>query len=80
MEPWYRYNSLLYVKATAVAALPPEFAAAVIPEDVPLRDYRSPLWKLRCGVLRLLPDAAVLALARLKRRVLHMLVARWGAA
>lgn len=80
VEPWYRYNSLLYVKATAVAALPPEFAAAVIPEGVPLRDYRSPLWKLRCGVLRLLPDAAVLALARLKRRVLHMLVARWGAA
>lgn len=76
VEPWYRYNSLLYVRATALEALPEAFRAAVVPEDRPLADWRSPLWRLRCAFLQRLPAAWVLGLARLKRRVLHGLVLR----
>jgi len=80
VAPWYRYNTLLYVRADALADLSAVFRAAVVPGDRPLADCGSAWWRWRCAVLRRLPAPAVLALARLKRRALHGLLARWGAA
>lgn len=73
VEPWYRYNSVLYVHADHLADLPAAFAAAIVPADMPLAELASPWWRLRCAVLRRLPAGVILALARAKRRILSRL-------
>jgi SAM-dependent methyltransferase len=72
VAPWYRYNSILYVRDDAVAALPASFGRHVVPEGTPLPNYASAWWRLRCAILSLLPASVVQALARLKRRSLNL--------
>jgi hypothetical protein len=76
VEPWYRYNAVLYVRADKVPALPDALRIHVVPDDRALSDYASPWWRLRCGVISLLPGPVVLQLARAKRRLLRGLLSR----
>jgi SAM-dependent methyltransferase len=69
IEPWYRYNTLLYVHERAVAGLPQAILVCEIHSDTPINFPAPLLWRLRCGVLRLLPQALVHQLAKLKHRV-----------
>lgn len=66
IEPWYRYNVLLYVREAAVELLPEAIRVTEIPAHQPIPDFSSLIWRLRCGVIRLLPQAVVHHLARLK--------------
>lgn len=67
--PWYRYNSLLYVRRDRQAALAEEFRSskldgeAVVPTSAPL------YWQLRCAMLRPLSVATATRLAEYKHRV-----------
>ena len=54
--PWYRYNSILYVKAEAVSSLPEQVRQCLVPEGVPLSSYSSLAWNIRTMCLRLLPE------------------------
>jgi SAM-dependent methyltransferase len=76
VEPWYRFNTLLYVRAARIADLPESFAGHVVPHGQPLGNFASPLWRMRCGVVGLMPPRIVLALARAKRRVVSPALAR----
>ncbi|GAA0309695.1 class I SAM-dependent methyltransferase [Rhodovulum strictum] len=70
IEPWYRYNAILYVRADRLADLPAAYSAAIVPADAPLADLASGWWRLRCAIIRRLPAGAVLMLARTRRRLL----------
>jgi len=74
VEPWYRYNMLLYVHRSAVAGLPADFAATLVPEGAAIRDVSPLSYRLRCALMRPLPPDAVSRIAGLR----HVLRLRLG--
>jgi len=68
VAPWYRYNSMLYVAKEKLAELPTELSAEPVPENMQFQSFASPVWKLRCSILRLLPRNIIEVLAQIKHR------------
>jgi hypothetical protein len=68
IEPWYLYNTLLYIKEPIVSNFPDlyEFRISNIKE---IEDLRSLNWKIRCYLLKHLPYFAVNNLAKLKHKI-----------
>lgn len=67
VEPWYRYNSVLYVRQSAVSSLAPEIAATAV-KNGDLQETGSPLWKLRRACVGYLPIKTVTAIAQWNAR------------
>jgi SAM-dependent methyltransferase len=68
VEPWYRFNTLLFVRR---GALLPDLEGLLATERMPgepLRDFASTWWKSRNALLRLLPSTWIHRLACLKHR------------
>lgn len=63
IEPWYRYNMLLFVHDPYVASLPPEVKRTRVPDGAPVADVSPRSYQLRKGLLRCLPVPVVSALA-----------------
>jgi SAM-dependent methyltransferase len=76
VEPWYRYNALLYVHSQSIPLLPQAVAATRIPERRGIPDVAPLGWKLRCAVLRRLPVSIVTRLSVILHRVVVMLSKR----
>ncbi len=58
IEPWYRYNTLIYVNESRVGDLPQAISAhEVMPGDA-VPDVSPLSWKMRNGMIRLLPEPA----------------------
>ncbi|MAK61233.1 MAG: hypothetical protein CMK09_09670 [Ponticaulis sp.] len=55
IEPWYRYNTILYVAASSIEDLPEEVKATAIDETKPLSDPSPLTWRLRRALVRLMP-------------------------
>ena len=72
VEPWYRYNALLYIHSGSIPSLPPRVAATRIPEGSSIPDVAPLGWKLRCAVLRCLPVSMVTRLSVILHRVVVM--------
>ena len=73
IEPWYRYNCLLYATARIAAELAPEIQATRIPTGSQVAELAPALWRMRNAGLRALPAGVVQQLALLKHR-LHNLM------
>jgi SAM-dependent methyltransferase len=74
IEPWYRYNSMLFANSAGQARLAPAVLDTRLrPGEVP-REMGSPTWRLRCRLLRLAPRSLVNRLAQVK----HGWTTRWG--
>lgn len=73
VEPWYRYNALLYATEKAAAMLPLDVLATRLPSGVRVPNVAPLSWRMRNAVLRCLPGSAVHHLAVLKHRTLNML-------
>ncbi len=69
VEPWYRYNSILYANAAGRIRLRSDILLAETPAGVPLRRAGNASWKLRLAIVRILPRPMATALAQLKARV-----------
>ena len=69
VEPWYRYNSFLFVSKRRSALLPPTMRKTRIDEGSPVLDVAPLWWRARCGTLRLVPSPLVNRLAVAKHRV-----------
>lgn len=67
---WYRYNTFLYVRRECVKDLPPQLAAAIVPDQVALKDVSPLAFQLRKVVIGMLPFAAQHRIAWLKARLL----------
>jgi SAM-dependent methyltransferase len=76
IEPWYRYNALLYATDEAAARLPPDVRAARVPPDAPLPNLASLGWRARNACLRCLPRPVVHRLALLKHKAQNLAAAR----
>lgn len=68
VEPWYRFNTILYVSLERLDSLPERIRRTRIPDDEPIRDVSPVLYRLRKKVTALLPVPAVTAIAKLKER------------
>jgi len=66
IEPWYRYNTFLYVHEDRLPQLPDKFRASRIPDDRKLRDISPPLYKARKQLVRLLPVSLATRIAQAK--------------
>jgi len=63
VEPWYKFNTILYVRSAAISALPKSVIETEV-RDTGLRDSGDLLWNVRRGILRFLPHQVVTRLAR----------------
>lgn len=76
VAPWYRYNTLLYVKRETVESLPESLRRTRVPDSTPIRDV-SPLWyRARKQVIRRLPSWATQTLANAAKRMPRRLASR----
>jgi SAM-dependent methyltransferase len=66
VEPWYRYNTFLYVQSARVTG---ELVAVRVPEGEEPRDVAPPLYRLRRRAVGLLPVSAMTAIAQLKKHL-----------
>ena len=68
VAPWYRYNTLLYVKREHVDSLPESVRQTRLSHNSPIRDVSPLLYKLRKSVVRRLPYWATQALANAAKK------------
>lgn len=69
VAPWYRYNTLLYVKREAIGSLPESIRQTRLSKDTPIRDVSPLPYKVRKSIVRRLPPWATQALANVAKRI-----------
>ncbi len=69
VEPWYRYNTLLYANTAGAARLTPAIVASRLADETPIAAIAPLAWRLRCALLRNLSPAQITRLAELKHRL-----------
>ncbi len=70
VEPWYRYNAIVYVRDTAVADLPDHIRATGIPAGEKVRDGGDLMWKLRRNIVGHLPQGTVTKIAQARAKII----------
>lgn len=81
VEPWYRYNTLLFVRSEAVSLLPGYLQTALIAPHQPVKDYAPLSWRLRRAILSRLPNPVVSWIAQVKHTIvlaIHRLKSGWN--
>ncbi|MCF6431570.1 methyltransferase domain-containing protein [Leisingera sp. MMG026] len=70
VEPWYRYNTVLYANAAGRKNLPQAVLAAEVPagQNVPLAGSLG--WRMRRGIVSLMPQPVVTRIAQGRAAVL----------
>ena len=63
VEPWYRYNTMLFISKQGEEKISDAIRASRIPDDVRIDEGGSAAWKIRRLLVRILPRAAVDKLA-----------------
>ena len=70
IEPWYRYNTVLYVNQAGLAGLPDSVTRHALDEEQVLQNGGDPLWRLRCNVVSHLPRGTVTRIAQIRASVI----------
>jgi SAM-dependent methyltransferase len=68
IEPWYRYNTLLYASSERFDTLPEAVKRSRVPDNQTIPDLSPGLYKLRKQLVRLLPVSVATWLAKIKER------------
>jgi SAM-dependent methyltransferase len=66
VEPWYRYNALLFARDNVLARLDNAVQHTQIPDSTPVPDVAPLTWRLRNATLRRMPASLVQWLVALK--------------
>ncbi|WP_164731478.1 methyltransferase domain-containing protein [Entomomonas moraniae] len=66
VEPWYRYNMLLYVKETSINRLPQEVLLTHIKTEHPIPDFSPLTWRVRNKILFHMPECIKALLVKTK--------------
>lgn len=66
VEPWYRYNTLLYVKEASIDSLPSDVRDTEIPVGTDIPEMAPLTWTARRAVIRALPGVMVDILVKAK--------------
>lgn len=69
VEPWYRYNTVLYANATGMSRLAAGVMQYAVPDDTRFAKRANLIWRARCVVLRALPPQLILLLAHWKHEI-----------
>jgi hypothetical protein len=72
IEPWFKYNPLLFVQEAACAQLPEKVLRTRLAHGTPVRDLSPIAWRGRKLILSKMPTAVVSALSDLKHRATVM--------
>ena len=67
VEPWYRYNSFVFVRDDLVPTLPAEVQATRIAPHARIPDVSPAMYRLRKALFRPLPPSVITQFARLKK-------------
>jgi SAM-dependent methyltransferase len=78
IEPWYRYNVLLFATGDAALRLPPEVRATRLDPGAPVPNIAPLSWRMRNACLRCLPGAVVHRIAILKHRAMNLVATDAG--
>ncbi|KEJ96442.1 hypothetical protein SAMN05444149_103667 [Pseudosulfitobacter pseudonitzschiae] len=76
IEPWYRYNTVLYVNEAGRAGLPAAVTDHVVDADKALQNGGDAMWRLRRNVVSMLPQGTVTRIAQARAGII---AARAGA-
>lgn len=68
IEPWYRFNTIIYVDAAGSRRLPRQILDTRVPDQVPLADFSPWPWRARKAVLRPLPVGVIDWMAAINAR------------
>ncbi len=66
VEPWYRYNTVLYVNEAGQNGLPQAVTEHSLSENETLQNGGDAKWKLRCNVVSYLPRGTVTTIAQVR--------------
>lgn len=66
VEPWYRYNTLLYVAEGKVPTLPAEILRTEIKSGFPIKNVAPLSWRMRNAVIGVLPEFLAAGLVKAK--------------
>ena len=69
VEPWYRFNTIIYANPAGQARLPAAILDSRVASGAPLHEFGPWSWRLRKAVVRRLPLAAVDRLALINSRL-----------
>ncbi|MGR3804791.1 class I SAM-dependent methyltransferase [Marinibacterium profundimaris] len=70
VEPWYRYNTILYVNAAGRTGLPRAVLDTEIPAGTPVPLAGSLGWRMRRGVVTLMPRSMVTGIAKTRAAII----------
>ncbi|WPZ31695.1 methyltransferase domain-containing protein (plasmid) [Sulfitobacter sp. OXR-159] len=70
IEPWYRYNTILYVNDAGLHGLPAAIAQHQIPNGASVQNGGNIAWKLRRFVVSRMPQNAVTQIAQLRAKII----------
>lgn len=70
VEPWYRYNTLLFVRREAAGTLHRDIATTWVPPEERVADVSPLLFRGRKRILAMLPVPVVTGMASLKHRLI----------
>jgi SAM-dependent methyltransferase len=73
IEPWYRYNTFLYVYEEALDRIPPTVRRMQVQRGELIADLAPLAWRVRNLTFRYLPQPVVQRIARLKHAMVRML-------
>ena len=73
IEPWYRYNTFLYVHEKALDRIPPTVRRMQVRRDELIADLAPLAWRMRNFMFRYLPQPVVQRIARLKHAMVRIL-------
>ena len=66
IEPWYRYNTLLFVRDDLVLKLPRSVTDKEVERGVTIKNVAPVSWRIRNAIIGMLPQTLVGILAKLK--------------
>lgn len=70
VEPWYKYNTILYVNQAGRKHLPDEVLATEIPQGTKVPNAGSLLWRLRRVIVSFLPRGIVTWIAQTRAAII----------
>lgn len=71
VEPWYRYNSLLYANDRVRSRLPRQVAESEVTQETKIPDLAPLSWRARNAVIRTLPTPVASMLVKVKHSLIR---------
>ena len=70
IEPWYRYNAVLYVNENGRQGLPEAITMHELTDGAKVREGGNAMWKLRRTIVLRLPSAMVTRIAQVRAKII----------